>query len=55
LHSSKTGKIRGRFHGEDIFTTKESEKLLRLPLYYDLENVNQIGEFVNQFFQSVWK
>jgi len=36
LHSSKAGQEFGRFHGEDVFTTKESERLLRLPLYYGL-------------------
>ena len=36
LHSSKAGRFFGRFHGEDIFTTKESERLLRLPLYFGM-------------------
>lgn len=38
LHSSKAGIIFGRFNGEDIYTTKESERLLRLPMYYDISN-----------------
>lgn len=37
LHSSPAGEKLGRFHGEDKYTTKESERLLRLPLYYSLE------------------
>ncbi len=37
LHSAPAGKKYGRFHGEDRFTTKESERLVRLPLYYGLE------------------
>ncbi len=37
LHSSKAGRRFGRFHGEDRFTTKESERILRLPMYYSLE------------------
>jgi dTDP-4-amino-4,6-dideoxygalactose transaminase len=37
LHSSPAGKKFGRFSGRDIWTTKESERLLRLPLYYKLE------------------
>lgn len=37
LHSSEAGLKYGRFHGEDEFTTKESERLVRLPMYYGLE------------------
>lgn len=36
LHSSPAGQKYGRFHGKDIYTTKESERLLRLPMYYGL-------------------
>lgn len=36
LHSSPAGLRYGRFHGEDRYTTAESEKLVRLPLYYNL-------------------
>ena len=34
LHSSEAGRKFGIFHGEDKFTTKESSRLIRLPLYY---------------------
>ena len=37
LHNAPAGKIYGRFHGEDVYTTKESERLVRLPLYYGLK------------------
>ena len=37
LHSSPAGKRFGRFSGEDRYTTRESERLLRLPLYYGLK------------------
>ena len=37
LHSSPAGRRFGRFCGDDVFTTKESERLLRLPMYYGLE------------------
>ncbi|MDO4338118.1 MAG: dTDP-4-amino-4,6-dideoxygalactose transaminase [Eubacteriales bacterium] len=37
LHSSPAGKKFGRFSGEDVFTTRESERLLRLPMFYNLE------------------
>ena len=36
LHSATAGKKFGRFHGEDVYTTKESERLCRLPMYYSL-------------------
>jgi len=41
LHSSPAGERFGRFHGHDLFTTKESERLLRLPLFYNLTDNNQ--------------
>ncbi|WP_336778599.1 dTDP-4-amino-4,6-dideoxygalactose transaminase [Pantoea sp. USHLN256] len=41
LHSSPAGERFGRFHGEDVFTTAESERLLRLPLFYNLSDNNQ--------------
>ena len=37
LHTSTAGTRFGRFHGEDVYTTKESERLVRLPLFYNLE------------------
>ncbi len=51
LHSSPAGHKFGRFSGKDIYTTKESERLIRLPLYYGLtENdidyiTNNLGKF----------
>lgn len=41
LHSSPAGERFGRFHGIDHFTTSESERLLRLPLFYNLSDNNQ--------------
>ena len=38
LHSSPAGIKFGRFDGTDEFTTKESEKLVRLPLYYNMDS-----------------
>lgn len=37
LHSSLAGKKYRKFVGEDIYTAKESDQLLRLPLYYGLD------------------
>ena len=52
LHTSLFGKEIGRFHGEDIHTTRESELLLRLPLYYSLEEsqATYIVESVTEFY-----
>ena len=36
LHTSPAGKRFGRFNGEDVYTTRESERLTRLPMYYKL-------------------
>jgi len=51
LHTAPAGKKFGRFHGEDVYTTKESERLTRLPLYYGLKDeetefiINRIKAF----------
>lgn len=52
LHSASAGRQFGRFHGEDRYTTKESERLLRLPLYYHLtqENRERVVEAVREFY-----
>ena len=52
LHSAPAGLKFGRFHGEDRYTTKESERLLRLPLYYGLkaDQVSYIAEQVRKFY-----
>lgn len=41
LHSSPAGERFGQFVGEDRFTTKESERLVRLPLFYNLSYQDQ--------------
>ncbi len=53
LHTAKAGRKFGRFHGEDIYTTKESERLVRLPLYYGLteEQNMYIVEQVKAFYR----
>ena len=53
LHSAPAGLKFGRFHGEDKYTTKESERLLRLPLFYTLKDseVEYITEQVKAFYR----
>ncbi|MFA5360551.1 MAG: dTDP-4-amino-4,6-dideoxygalactose transaminase [Candidatus Paceibacterota bacterium] len=52
LHSSTAGLKYGKFVGEDNYTTKESEKILRLPLYYNLEHnkVKYVIDKINEFY-----
>ncbi len=52
LHSAPAGLSFGRFHGEDVYTTKESERLVRLPLYYQLQTdqVEYIIQCVREFY-----
>ena len=54
LHTAPAGIRYARFHGEDKYTTKESERLVRLPLYYGLkpEQVKYICESVGKFFNE---
>lgn len=51
LHSAPAGKKFGRFHGEDVWTTKESERLMRLPMFYNLslEEVDQVICAIREF------
>ena len=52
LHSSPAGLRFGRFHGEDKYTTNESNRLLRLPMFYGLktEEIEYICGKVYEFF-----
>ncbi len=52
LHSAPAGLKFGRFAGEDVHTTKESERLARLPMYYGLkpEQVDYICDQVRAFY-----
>lgn len=54
LHSAPAGIKFGRFHGEDRYTTKESERILRLPMYYKLtsDQVAYITEQIKAFYES---
>ena len=54
LHSSPAGLKFGRFHGKDIVTTRDSERLMRLPLYYGLTADDRIRviEAIHRFFRG---
>lgn len=52
LHSAPAGLKFGRFDGEDVYTTSESDCLVRLPLYYGLEkeDCSKVIAAVKEFF-----
>ena len=52
LHSSPAGERFGRFAGEDVYTTAESDRLVRLPMYYGLsaEDVQTVIDAVKEFY-----
>lgn len=54
LHSAPAGKKFGRFHGEDVYTTKESNRLVRLPMYYHLteEDLHTVVKAVYAFYNE---
>ncbi len=54
LHTAPAGVKYGQFHGEDKYTTKESERLVRLPLYYDMteEEQSKVIEAVIDFYKN---
>lgn len=53
LHTAPAGKRFGRFFGEDRYTTRESERLVRLPMYYKLseESLAYIVQAVRDFYR----
>ena len=55
LHSAPAGLKYGRFSGEDVYTTKESDRLVRLPMYYGLteQDLSAVIGAVQDFFRGV--
>lgn len=54
LHSAPAGQMFGRFDGEDRFTTTESNRLVRLPMYYGLSEVDResVVSAIFDFFEA---
>lgn len=54
LHTSPAGLKFGRFNGEDVYTTTESERLLRLPMYYSLtdDELSNVVAKINSFYNK---
>ena len=53
LHSSPAGQKFGRFCGEDVYTTRESERLLRLPMFYNL-SMDDVRYIVDKILEFQW-
>ena len=53
LHSAPAGRKFGRFNGEDQYTTKESERLVRLPMYYGMrkEDAGRVIDTIRKFYR----
>ena len=54
LHGAPAGQKYGEFIGEDKYTTRESERLVRLPMYYNLseEDITYVAELISRFYAS---
>ena len=52
LHGSPAGQRFGRFSGEDVYTTRESDRLVRLPMYYGLEqdDLREVVDATKEFY-----
>lgn len=52
LHSSMAGRRLGRMHGDDVHTTRESERLVRLPLFHNMSDaqVDKVIETSQAYF-----
>ena len=55
LHTSTAGLKYSRFHGEDKYTTSESLRLLRLPMYYSLtnEDLDEVVMRVKEYYKAI--
>ncbi len=53
LHTAPEGLRVGRFSGEDRYTTRESERIVRLPMYYGLarEDQNRVASAIEDFYR----
>lgn len=53
LHTAPAGKEYGRFYGEDKYTTKESERIIRLPMYYELDeqDAKKVMDLIHTFYK----
>ncbi len=55
LHSAPAGKKFGRFNGVDEHTTADSDRLVRLPMYYNIarDDLKRVIESTREFIESM--
>lgn len=55
LHSAPAGKKFGRFHGRDVYTTTDSDRLVRLPMYYNIDpaDLQKVIEKTKEFIDAL--
>ena len=55
LHSAPAGLKFGRFHGEDVHTTADSDRLVRLPMYYNIapEDLKKVIDKTCEFIERI--
>ncbi|SNT69963.1 dTDP-4-amino-4,6-dideoxygalactose transaminase [Psychrobacter sp. LV10R520-6] len=53
LHSAVAGEKYGSFSNKDIYTTKESERLVRLPMWYEIskEDIKRVVSYIYKFYE----
>ena len=52
LHSTSAGRRWGRFNGVDRYTTREANRLLRLPLFYGFTGASQVAASISDFYEA---
>lgn len=54
LHTAPAGQKFGRFHGEDRYTTRESERLIRLPMWWGIKegNLEKVCKTIREFYRG---
>lgn len=54
LHTAPAGKKYGRFNGKDEYTTKESERILRLPMFFGLKEseISEVCDVIRKFYRK---
>jgi dTDP-4-amino-4,6-dideoxygalactose transaminase len=51
LHTAPAGLRYGKFRGSDVVTTRDSERLVRLPLFYKFEDTQVVVAAIESFYR----
>jgi dTDP-4-amino-4,6-dideoxygalactose transaminase len=52
LHSSPAGRRFGRFSGADVHTSREADRLLRLPIFFRFSQTARVAEAIREFYSE---